>query len=145
MLHDFLLCITANQTANQHKVCCSDGVQNDRGWSLMTYHFFQYTAAVNSILQFVQTNSAERLMLNSHSVYWMWNSSCYLRQVALLCTINLMNFSTDMFSRKRHRSVPKSQKVVQAFWRYKQKMWAFKRSGLTFLDHPVEYLYLKQL
>jgi len=46
------------------KVCCSDGVQNHHGRPLVS-NIFQYNAAVYFILQFVQTNSAEHLMLNS--------------------------------------------------------------------------------
>jgi len=61
-------------------VCCSDGVHNDRRQSLVTYHFF------NTLLQSILFCSMSRLillnvlcwLLNSHSVYWMWNSSCYL-------------------------------------------------------------------
>jgi len=30
--------ITASQTANKHKVCCSDGVQNNRGRPLLSSH-----------------------------------------------------------------------------------------------------------
>ena len=62
MLHDFLLCITANQTANKHSLLqwwCSQRSQTVSS----DLPFFQYTAAVDSILQYVQTNSSERLML----------------------------------------------------------------------------------
>jgi len=33
---DFPPHITANQTANRHKVCCYDGVQNDRGQPIVS-------------------------------------------------------------------------------------------------------------
>jgi len=102
-------------------------------------------AAVSFIPQFVQTNSAERLMLNSHSIYWKRNSSCYLSpggatlyKKSWIRNQHICSAETDV------QLCQKSWKLVQAFWRHKQ-MWAFKRSGLTFFDHPVYYVNLRKL
>jgi len=125
MLHDFPPRITdhCNQTANKQKVCCSDDVQNDHGWSLVTTNF-QYTAAaaVNFILQFVQTNSAEHLMLNSHSVYCKQNSCCYLSPGGATLYKKSWIWNQQICSAENVVQLcQKSWKLVQAFWRRKQK------------------------
>ena len=55
------------------------------------------------------------------------------RRVAPLCVINFMRLElTVVFGRKRHWSLPKYWKLVQAFWRREQSNAVASRSGLVF-------------
>jgi len=93
-----------------------------QSWTPSSF-FSSFNTLPQSILFF---NFFRLILLNVLSVCWKRN---------------LMNLkSTDVFKIKRRWSVPKSWKLVQTFWRRKQ-MWAFKRSGLTFLDHPAQYTF----
>jgi len=94
---------------------------------------FQYITAVDFVQQFVQTSSAKKLCWTPLSIRWSKVLVINFCQVTPLCMINLRNMEQmHVFRIKRCWSVPKSYKLVQAFWRYNQKMWAFKCSCLLF-------------
>jgi len=97
------------------------------------HQFAQILAQLNVmilwIFQLFGKLNAELPLIIHWSEIWVVNFC----QVAPPCMMNLMNMeSTGGFRIKQSWSEPKSWKWVQVFWRCKQMIWAFRRSGLLF-------------